>query len=310
MLFGTPNTPVQPQQTTPSGAVIDVTTETFETAVLHASMDKPVIVQFWAQGCAPCAQLSPLLEQAVAATGGIVSLTKVNISENTELAGALRIQSVPTVYAFFGGRPVDAFQGALPQSQIKAFIDKLVQTAKQAQPGALDIPESLKAAALALSEEDINAAHALYVQILQQDEKNAQAYAGLIRVFLAAGQIEQAAQLIETVPDDIAKDSHFAAAKTALELAQIKPGSSSDSLREKIEKNPKDHQARLDLALAQFSAGDKEDAINTLIESITLDRTWNEAAARHQLLKFFEALGHSDPLTVQGRKKLSTLLFS
>jgi putative thioredoxin len=246
----------------------------------------------------------------VAATGKEVELLKLNVQDNPEIAAALRIQSVPTVYAFLGGRPVDGFQGALPESQVKAFVERIAASAAQTRDGMLDIPEALKAAAEALAQGDLATAHALYSRILGQDEKNADGYAGLIRTLVATEQIDDAAYLIENAPEDIAKSAVFAAAKTALELAQAGPSGPVDELAEKVRQNPGDQQARLDLAQAQFSAGDKEGAIETLLEAIAVDREWNEQAARLQLLKFFEALGHSDPLTVQGRKKLSTLLFS
>ena len=195
-------------------------------------------------------------------------------------------------------------------SFVKAFVERIAASAGQTREGMLDIPEALKAAAEALAEADVQAAYALYTQILAQDEKNADGYAGLIRTLIAAGQIDDAAHLVESVPEDIAKSGAFAAAKTALELAQAGPSGPVDELAEKVRQNPGDQQARLDLAQAQFSAGDKEGAIETLLEAIAIDREWNEQAARLQLLKFFEALGYSDPLTVQGRKKLSSLLFS
>lgn len=306
MLFGNQQQPTNAGQATGR----DITTEDFEIRVLQASLGKPVIVQFWAPGCAPCSQLAPILESVVAATGKEVELLKLNVQDNPEIAAALRIQSVPTVYAFLGGRPVDGFQGAVPESQVKAFVERIAASAGQTRDGMLDIPEALKAAAEALAEGDVQAAYALYTQILARDEKNADGYAGLIRTLVAAGQIDDAAHLVENVPEDIEKSGAFAAAKTALELAQTGPSGPVDELAEKVQQNPGDQQARLDLAQAQFSAGDKEGAIETLLEAIAADREWNEQAARLQLLKFFEALGHSDPLTVQGRKKLSALLFS
>lgn len=293
------------------GAVFEAGAQDFEERVLKASMEKPVIAYFTAPWCGPCKQLGPVLEAAVNAVGGKVSMAKINIDDNQELAAALRIQSVPTIFGFFQGRPVDAFQGAVPESQIKAFIDKLLEAARQGQPDALDIPEALKMAATALAEGELKAAHVIYADILQQDEKNAQAYVGLVRVFIAADQLEQASELVENAPEDIAKESTFGEAKTALELAKNKPDESTLlKLGADVQNNPDDHQKRLELGQAQFSAGQKEDAIETLIEIIRRDREWNDEAARKELLKFFEALGYADPLAVQGRKKLSSLLFS
>ena len=290
--------------------IFDATTADFETTVMRASLEKPVIVDFWAPWCGPCKQLMPLLEKAVVAAGGEVLLAKVNLDENPELAQALRVQSVPTVYGFLGGQPVDAFQGMVPESQITAFIDKLIQAARAGKPGAIDIDEALNTASDALAVGDLSTANSLYMQVLEQDEKNAKAFAGLIRVFLANDEIEQASQLVTNAPEDIAKDPAFIEVKTAVELAQNAPASGELKKLEKAASDKDDHQAQIDLAEGQFASGEKEQAIDTLIASIKLDPEWNEAAARKALLKFFEALGHSDPLSVQGRKKLRNILFS
>jgi putative thioredoxin len=304
----------QPQQTpaTTAGEVIfDVGVADFEERVLKASMERPVIVDFWAPWCGPCKQLTPVLEKVVTAANGEVLLAKINMDENQELAAALRIQSIPTIYAFFGGRPVDAFQGSLPENQIKAFVDKLVQVARQAAPDAIDIPEALKAAAEVLAAGDLNTAQAIYMQVLSQDEKNVQAFVGLVRTLIAAGQTEQAAQMVADAPEEISKESSFAEARTAIELAQVKPPSGAiEKIAADVAKNPNDHQARFDLALAQFTSGLKEEGIESLLEIVRRKRDWNEGEARTQLLKFFEALGPADPLTVASRRKLSSLLFS
>ena len=293
-----------------NAVIFDVGAADFEERVLKASMEKPVIVDFWAPWCGPCKQLGPILEAAVTAAKGAVLMAKINLDDNQDLAAAMRIQSVPTVYAFFGGRPVDAFQGAVPESQVKAFVDKLVQIAKQAAPDAIDIPEALKAAAQALAQNELGAAQSIYAQVLAQDENNARAYGGLVRTIIAAGEIEQAAQLVANAPEPIAKDPSFAEVKTALELAQMKPQGSTAEFLKKLQADPNDHQARYDLALAQFTGGQKEEGVNSLLEIISRNRTWNEDEARKQLLKFFEALGPVDPLTIQSRKKLSSILFS
>lgn len=293
-----------------SATIFDVTSAEFEAKVLKASLQKPVIVDFWAPWCGPCKQLMPALEKAVTEMGGDVLLAKVNIDENPDLAQALRIQSVPTVYAFLGGRPVDAFQGALPESQIKAFLHKVIQASKQMQPDALDIPAALKGAAEALAAGDFMSAQNIYVQILGQDERNAQAYVGLVRVFIAANELEQAKGMVDNAPEEIAKSTAFAEAKTALELAMRKPSGKAAEFENALTKNPEDHQARLDLALALFAEGRKDEAMDHLLTSIEKNRMWNEEAARKQLLKFFEALGPVDPLVVESRRKLSSLLFS
>jgi len=294
----------------PANIIFDATTADFETTVMRASLEKPIIVDFWAPWCGPCKQLMPMLEKAVTAAGGEVLLAKVNLDENPELAQALRVQSVPTVYGFLGGQPVDAFQGMVPESQIKAFIDKLIQASRAGKPGAIDIDEALTTASEALAAKDLSTANSLYMQVLEQDEKNAKAFAGLIRVFLANDEVEQAAQLVENAPEDIAKDPAFAEVKTAVALAQNAPAAGELEALQKAASKTDDHQAQIDLAEAQFAGGSQEQAIDTLIASIKADAEWNDAAARKTLLKFFEALGHSDPLSVQGRKKLRNILFS
>ena len=290
--------------------IFDVGTADFEEKVVKASFEKPVLVDFWAPWCGPCKQLMPVLEQVVEQAGGDILMAKVNVDENQQLAQALRIQSVPTVFAFFQGRPVDAFQGVLPEGQIKAFIDKIVQAARNTQPDAIDIPEALSQAAQALSDNDLATAQAIYSQILSQDQKNAKAYTGLVRSFIVAGHIEQAVQLVENAPEDIAADPAFGEAKTAVELAQGSMHADIPALQSKIEANPKDHESRLELAGALFASGQKQEAAEHLLESIRLDAKWNEQQARKELLKMFEAMGHSDPLTIEMRRKLSSLLFA
>lgn len=299
-----------PQNQVQSPIIFDVGVQDFEQRVMMASMQKPVIVDFWAPWCGPCKQLGPALEKVISEQGGAVLMAKVNLDDNQELAAALRIQSIPTVYAFFQGQPVDGFQGALPESQIREFVTKLMTLAKSAQPDAIDIPEVLKNAAQALSDGDVTAAQALYAHILQQDSANVEAYTGMVRTFIAAGQLEQAQAVIENVPEEIANKPGFAQARSALELASAGPASSLDELARKIEKNPKDHESRIELARGLFASGQKMAGIEALLETIQIDREWSEQAARKELLKFFEALGNSDPLTIEGRKKLSSILFS
>ena len=290
--------------------IFDAGTTDFEERIMRASIETPILVDFWAPWCGPCKQLGPALEQAVRDAGGKVRMAKVNIDENPELAQALRIQSVPMVFAFFNGQPVNAFVGVKSPSEIAAFIDQMVKMAQQARPDAIDIPATLEEAGQALADGNIELAQGLYVQVMSQDENNVAAYTGLIRTFIAAGQTEHAQEMINEAPELIAKDPQFAAAKTALELAQNVPVHDFSGLEEKIAKNPADHASRFDLAMGLFSAGEKERAIDELVEIVRRDRKWEDDKARQQLLKFFEALGPADPLTAEGRRKLSSVLFS
>ncbi|PCJ99528.1 MAG: thioredoxin family protein [Zetaproteobacteria bacterium] len=300
----------QSQQASPQDIIFDVTAQDFEQRVMAASMQVPVIVDFWAPRCGPCKQLTPVLEAVVMAAGGQVLMAKVNMDDNPELAEALRVQSVPMVFGFFQGQPVDAFSGVQPESKIREFVNKLITVAKSAQPDALDVDAALKGAAQALNEDDASTAHAIYSQILQQDALNAQAYVGLVRCFIAAGQIDQAVAMVDNAPEEISKASVFAQARSALELAQIVPDSSLDEIRAKITNDQNDHQSRIDLAQGLFAAGEKEAATDALLESIIIDREWNDGAARKELLKLFEAIGHADPLALAARRKLSSILFS
>ena len=311
MLFGNKNKPAANDAGTGSADIFDVTTMEFEDKVMRASVATPILVDFWAPWCGPCKQLMPVLEAEIKAAGGKVKLAKVNIDENPELAQALRVQSVPTVFAFFGGQPVTAFMGVRPGSEIKALIAELVKMAQGAQPDALDIPATLTAAAQALAEGQVPQAQELYAMILTQDENNAAAFAGLARTYLAGGELEQARFVLEDAPEAIRKAPELLAVHTALELAENAPGAGElGKMAAAVQKDPADLQARFDYGVALFAAGQKAEAIDEMIAIISRNRAWEEEKARKEVLRFFEAMGPMDPETVAGRRKLSSVLFS
>ncbi|MGE0409690.1 MAG: tetratricopeptide repeat protein [Amphiplicatus sp.] len=287
----------------------DASIETFEADVLEASMTAPVIVDFWAEWCGPCKQLAPLLEKAVTAAKGAVRLVKIDIDKNQMLASQLRIQSIPTVYAFYQGRPVDGFQGALPESGVKAFIDRLSQLV--AGDGADDLSAHLDAADARAKEGDVAGAAEIYGHILQAEEGNIRALAGLARCHIAMKDFDQARALLDLVPEKDRKDPALAGVAAALDLA-ANGGQTGDisELARKVAAHPDDLAARFDLAGAQIGAGAMEEAADELLTIIARDRAWNDDAARKKLLTLFDALGPSHPLTVRGRRRLSSILFS
>jgi putative thioredoxin len=292
--------------------VKDVSTATFRADVLDASMQVPVIVDFWAPWCGPCKQLGPIIEKAVKDARGAVRLVKINVDENQELAAQMRIQSIPAVYAFFQGRPVDGFVGAQPESAIKQFIARLAKVAGGGDPGPSPIDEALEHAEAALKEGDHEAASAIFAQILEHEPGNVKALGGMVRCCIAVGELDQAKRFLAQVPSAQASDPAVAGARAQLELAEAgqKAAGQSQELRARVDANPKDFDARLALAQALFAGGDREGGVDQLLEIIRVNRAWNEEAARKELVKFFEAMGPTDPLTLSARRRLSSLLFS
>ncbi len=295
----------------PQGApVTDVTDQTFTTDVVEASKEVPIIVDFWAPWCEPCKTLGPMLEASVARTNGKVRMVKVNVDENqrivaTLMQNGLPMQSIPTVIAFSEGRIVDMMQGATPQSEIDAFIKRVLE----ASGGGFD--EALEAAEQMLTDGAAADAAQTFAAILGEDPEEPRAMGGLIRASLAAGQADQAKALLEQVPENLADDPAIAAARAAVALAEQAEGAGETAdLRAKVDANPDDHQARFDLAVALSAADDNEAAIEELLELFRRDREWNDSAAKEQLFKIFEMLGPKDQVGLAGRRRLSSMIFA
>ena len=286
--------------------VKETTTQGFIKDVIEASKKQPVLVDFWAPWCGPCKQLTPILEKAVKSAKGKVKLAKMNIDEHPAIPGQMGIQSIPAVIAFSNGQPVDGFMGALPESQVMAFLERLTKGAVGAEERDL-----MKAADEALAAGDPAGAANLYGQLLTQDNGNIAALAGLARCYVLSGALEQATQTLAMVPEAKRNETAVAAARAALEVAeQAKAVGPIDELEKKVATNPLDHQARFDLATALNAKGKRNEAANHLLEIVKRDRKWNDDGARKQLVQFFEAWGFTDPAAVEGRKRLSSILFS
>jgi len=299
----------------PGGADVikDSDQNNFMADVIDASREVPVIVDFWATWCGPCKTLGPIIEKAVTNAGGAVKLVKIDVDKAPDISAQLQIQSIPTVYAFKDGQPVDGFQGALPESQVQAWVDALIaKHGGGASAGPDPIAEALDAADAALAEGDIGNAGAIYAQVLNQDAENTRAMTGMIRAYLKAGQADKARAIADQASPEALKSDELAGAISALELAEAGSAVAGeiDTLRAQMEADPDDHQARFDFAVAAFASSDTESAIDALVEIIRRKRDWNEDAARTELLKIFDALGPTDPITIAGRRKLSSVLFS
>jgi len=299
------DTPILNQGGGEADLIKNTTTKDFLRDVIEASREVPVLVDFWAPWCGPCRQLTPILEKAVRAAKGAVRLVKLNIDEHPQIPGQMGVQSIPAVFAFQDGRPVDGFMGALPESRVNDFIARLIGDS------AGDTAADLEAAEAALSAGDVNSAAQLFGEVMQKDRENAQALAGFAKCYIKTGDLARAEQTLALVPPAKADSSPVASARAALELARKTPAAGDiETLRAKLAADPKDPQARFDLALALSAKGDRSGALDELLAVVAKNRSWNDDAARKQLLQLFDAWGPADPSTIAGRQRLSSLLFA
>ncbi len=310
MLLGT--APVNAPQSASDATkdmIKDSTTASFMADVIEASRQVPVIVDFWAPWCGPCKQLTPLLEKLVQAAKGAVRLVKVNIDAEPALAQQLRIQSVPTIYAFFQGQPLDGFMGALPESQLKAFIERIIKTTGAKAPAQIDALALCAQAAQALANGAVAEAEALFAEALGANPEQPQAWAGLVRCALAQNQAEMAQEILSQIPENLQNHSEIIAARNALELAQHAKPVGELQLLAQAAADKNNMQARYDYAEALFADGQKAEAIEALLQMVADNRAWNDEAARQLLVKIFGVLGLADPLIINARRRLSGILF-
>lgn len=294
------------------GSVIEGSDAGFMTEVIEASQTTPVIVQFTAPWCGPCRTLGPQLEAAVRKTGGKVRLVRINIDENPQVAGQLRVQSIPAVFGFAGGQPVDGFMGAQPQSQIEAFVQQIANAGGGAAGGEdAQIDAMLDAADAALEEGASGEAAQVFGQILSVKPDNLRALSGLARCYLASGDLDRAQETLGMAPEDKADDPEIVRVRSMIELAQTAGNAGdADTLSQAVEANPDDHQARLDYALSLIGKGKNETALDHLLELYRRAPDWNDGAAKEQLFKLFDALGPQDPVALKGRRRLSSLILA
>ncbi|MCG6207529.1 thioredoxin [Rhodopseudomonas sp. HC1] len=286
----------------------DTTTQSFVRDVIEESKRQPVLIDFWAPWCGPCRQLTPILEKAVRTAGGKVKMVKMNIDEHPAIPGQMGIQSIPAVIAFVDGRPADGFMGAVPESQVNAFIEKLTAGMPGGGPATAEL---LQEADAVLAEGDVSTAAAIYGEVLQTDPANVEALTGVARCYMQAGEIDKAKQMLEHVPEKRREEAAVKAVQAMIDLAeQAEQVGPIAELEQKVAADPLDHQARFDLATALNAAGKRDEATTHLLEIVRRDRKWNDDGARKQLVQFFEAWGATDDATVEGRKRLSIILFS
>ena len=296
----------QKQPAATKAVIMDVSEAEFMAEVVDASMTVPVVVDFWAPWCGPCKTLGPQLEAAVEGAKGAVKMVKVNVDQNQRIAGQLRVQSIPTVYAFWQGQPVDAFQGAVPASEVQAFVKRLTELA-----GDGGLAEAIEAAETMLTEGAVDDAAQTFAAILEEDPVNVAAYAGLVRCHIAKGDLDEAEAVLHGAPAEIATSVPLEAAHAQLELARQAAGAGPvTELMAAVEADPANLQARFDLALALQANNRMDEAVDALLELFRRDREWNEGAAKQQLFTIFEALKPNDPVVLNGRRKLSSMIFA